>query len=88
MRKKLHEKIKNYLNEYLEETRKERNITREEMSEHLCMDIRSYSYLKQGKYNFSLVTFLLLLWELGDRKFDVIEDLMYIISKNKNDSGK
>ena len=88
MRKKLHDQIKSYLHEYLEETQQEQNITREEMSERLCMDVRTYAYLKQGKYNFSLVTFLLFLWELGDRKFDVIEDLMYIISKDKNDSGK
>ena len=88
MRKKLKDQIKNYLHEYLEETRQEQKLTRDEMSEHLCMDVRTYAYLKQGKYAFSLVTFLLFLWELGDRKFDVIEDLMYIISKEKNNSGK
>ncbi len=88
MRNKLHTQIKNYLQEYLEETRKERKITQAEMSEHLCMDVRTYSYLKNGQYAFSLVSFLLLLWELGERKFDVIDDIMYIISKAKDESGE
>lgn len=88
MRKKLNNQIKDYLHDYLEETREERQITRAEMSEHLCMDVRTYAYHRKGEYNFSLVSFLLLLWELGERKFDVIDDLMYIISKAKDESGE
>lgn len=88
MRKNLKEQIKQYLKEYPKEMRKEHHMTQNEMSEHLCMDVRAYSDLEHGKNTFSLVSFMLLLWELGERKFDVIEDLMYIISKSKNDSGE
>ncbi len=88
MRNKLKDQIKQYLKDYPKEMRKEQQITQNAMSERLCMDVRAYSDLEHGKNTFSLVSFVLLLWELGERKFDVIEDIMYIISKNKNDSGE
>ncbi len=88
MRKKLYNLVKQYLKDYPKEIRKEKQITQDKMSEQLCMDVRAYQYLEHGKSSFGLLSFLLMLWELGDRKFDVIEDLMYIISKSKNDSGK
>ena len=84
MRKKLHDEIKKYLKDYPKELREEKALTQNMMSEHLLMDERSYKYLEHGESGFSLETFLLLLWEIGERKFDIIDDLMTIIKNTKS----
>ena len=87
MRSTLKKEFKEYLEDYPEEIRKSKGLTQQQMSEHLCMDVRSYVDLEHKKSAFSLVSFALLLSELDDEKYYLIDDLMTIV-KNVKDGGK
>ena len=61
MRKEYHEKLKQFFRNKLLLTRKEMNITQEQMSERLSMSLRSYSDLETGKSSCGAMTLALFL---------------------------
>lgn len=57
---------RDFLAEYVNVLRKHRNLTQDEMAEHLRITSRAYSDLERGKYCFSAVALLFLLLMLSD----------------------
>ena len=85
MREKLKKEITDYLQSYVKEIRLEKKLTQEEMAERMCMATRNYVELEHCKSSLSLVTFSLLLNELDETRYDVVEDIISIIKNMKSE---
>lgn len=59
-------RAKEFLAEYVDELRRERQLTQEQMAERLHITCRAYGDLERGKYCFSAVALLFLLLMLGE----------------------
>lgn len=59
---------KEFLAEYSDKLRKDRDLTQEEMAERLRITSRAYGDLERGKYCFSTIALLFLLLMLNDEE--------------------
>ena len=66
--------LRDFLSTYAEELREDRNFSQEEMAEKLRITPRAYSNLKRGKFCFSILPLVSLLFLLNNNELSEFRD--------------